>query len=84
MKHSIIVCFLNDRVRVTWVDVFNDGPQCTEVDFLIMIQPKADPSTYTLSDFTRKGQRTATLKLVDPTADYIFQVLVPWPLVGIC
>ena len=66
---------------MTWVDVFNDGPQCTDVDFLIMIQPKADPSTYTLSDFTRKGQRTATLKLVDPTADYIFQVLVPWPLV---
>ena len=62
------------RVRVTWSDVFNDGPQCSDVDFLIMIQPKEDPSTYTLSDFTRKGQRTATLRLLDPTADYIFQV----------
>ena len=62
------------RVRVSWGDVFNDGPECTEVDFLIMIQPKADPSTYTLSDFTRKGQRTATLRLADPKADYVFQV----------
>ena len=59
---------------MSWSEVFNDGPECTDVDFLIMIQPKADPSTYTLSDFTRKGQRSATLKLADSNADYVFQV----------
>ena len=60
---------------MSWSEVFNDGPECTNVDFLIMIQPKADPSTYTLSDFTRKGQRSATLKLADSDADYVFQVV---------
>ena len=27
-----------------WENVFNDGPDCAEVDFIIMIHPKNEPS----------------------------------------
>ena len=65
---------MNDRARVEWEEVFNDGEGCNEVDFLIMIHPKNEPSTYQLSDFTLKGERKATMK-IDPAVNYIFQVI---------
>ena len=34
----------NNRVRVEWEKVFNDGQDCAEVDFIIMIYPKNEPS----------------------------------------
>ena len=61
------------RVRVEWGDVFNNGPGCEAVDFLIMTHPRDNPSAYTLSDFTLKGQRSATLQL-EGYGDYVFQV----------
>ena len=61
------------RVRVDWSDVFNNGPGCESVDFLIMTHPRDNPSAYTLSDFTLKGQRSATLQL-EGNGDYVFQV----------
>ena len=61
------------RVRVDWGDVFNNGPGCESVDFLIMTHPRDNPSAYTLSDFTLKGQRSATLQL-EGNGDYVFQV----------
>ena len=61
------------RVRVEWGDVFNNGPGCEAVDFLIMTHPRDNPSAYTLSDFTLKGQRSATLQL-EGNGDYVFQV----------
>lgn len=64
----------NDRARVEWSSVFNDGPECTQVDFLIMIHPKNQPSAYQLSDFTLKGERKATLK-IEPQDDYVVQVI---------
>ena len=62
------------RVRVDWGAVFNSGPGCEAVDFLIMTHPRDNPSAYTLSDFTLKGQRSATLQL-DGDGDYVFQVI---------
>ena len=61
------------RVRVDWSTAFNDGPGCDAVDFLIMTHPRDEPSAYTLSDFTLKGQRSATLQL-EGDGDYVFQV----------
>lgn len=61
------------RVRVDWSTSFNDGPGCETVDFLIMTHPRDEPSAYTLSDFTLKGQRSATLQL-ENDGDYVFQV----------
>ena len=63
-------------VRVKWGSVFNDDDDCQNVDFLIMIQPRTNPSAYTLSDFTLKGQRSATLQLEDTNEDYVFQVRI--------
>ncbi len=73
-KHVMQVTRQNDRVRVEWSSVFNDGPDCAEVDFLIMIHPKNQPSAYTLSDFTLKGERKATLK-INSGVDYVVQVI---------
>ena len=61
------------RVRVDWSSVFNSGDGCDKVDFLIMTHPRDTPSAYTLSDFTLKGQRSATLQL-EGDGDYVFQV----------
>ena len=61
------------RVRVDWSTAFNDGLGCDAVDFLIMTHPRENPSAYTLSDFTLKGQRSATLQL-EGDGDYVFQV----------
>ena len=61
------------RVRVDWSTIFNDGDGCDAVDFLIMTHPRDTPSAYTLSDFTLKGQRSATLQL-EGDGDYVFQV----------
>lgn len=33
-----------DRVRVDWSEVFNDGQDCVEVDFIIKVHPKNDLS----------------------------------------
>ena len=63
----------NNRVRVDWSQSFNDGDGCELVDFLIMMHPRNTPSAYTLSDFTLKGQRSATLQ-TDGDGDYVFQV----------
>ena len=63
------------RVRVDWSTIFNDGDGCDAVDFLIMTHPRDTPSAYTLSDFTLKGQRSATLQL-DGDGDYVFQVRI--------
>ena len=63
----------NRRVRVDWSKVFNSGDGCEAVDFLIMTHPSENPSAYTLSDFTLKGQRSATLQL-EGDEDYVFQV----------
>ena len=63
------------RVRVDWGAVFNSGAGCEAVDFLIMTHPRDNPSAYTLSDFTLKGQRSATLQL-DGDGDYVFQVIM--------
>ena len=56
------------------MNVFNDGVDCNEVDFLIMIHPRSQPSSYQLSDFTLKGERKATMS-IDPSTDYVFQVI---------
>ena len=61
------------RVRVDWSSVFTDGPGCDAVDFLIMTHPRDNPSAYTLSDFTLKGQSSANLQL-EGDGDYVFQV----------
>ena len=61
------------RVRVDWSSVFNSGDGCDKVDLLIMTHPRDTPSAYTLSDFTLKGQRSATLQL-EGDGDYVFQV----------
>ena len=44
----------NNRVRVEWEKVFNDGQDCAEVDFIIMIYPKNEPSAvlYLINLFT--------------------------------
>jgi len=63
-----------DRVRVDWSEVFNDGQDCVEVDFIIKVHPKNDLSAYTLSEYTLKGERKATLKL-DPNIDYVIQII---------
>ena len=63
-----------DQAIVNWSQVFNDGPECTEVDFLIMNHPRKQLSAYKLSDFTLKGERSATLT-IDPTLDFVFQVI---------
>ena len=65
---------MGDRARVEWDQIFNDGPDCKDVDFIIMIHPKNDPSAYQMSDFTLKGERKGTLK-VDPEVTYVFQVI---------
>ena len=33
-----------DRIRVDWSEVFNDGQDCVEVDFIIKVHPKDDLS----------------------------------------
>ena len=63
----------DNRVRIDWSQVFNDGDGCELVDFLILTHPRDTPSAYTLSDFTLKGQRSATLQL-EGDGDYVFQV----------
>ena len=63
-----------DRARVEWKDVFNDGQDCQDVDFLIMVHPKSQPSAYQISDFTLKGERQAVMK-VDGQTDYVFQII---------
>ena len=52
-----------DRVRLEWSQVFNSGPECSEVDFMVKSHPKFKPAQYKLSDFTNKGQREAVLKV---------------------
>lgn len=61
-------------VRVLWEEVFPNGTGCEDVDFLIKSHPLDSPSNYKLSDFTLRGQRTATLA-VPPGTDFIFQVI---------
>lgn len=39
-----------------------------------MTHPKSQPSAYQLTDFTLKGQRSATLQ-IDHDVDYVFQVI---------
>ena len=63
-----------DRARIEWKDVFNDGQDCQDVDFLIMIHPKSQPASYQLSDFTLKGERQAVMK-IDGQTDFVFQVI---------
>jgi len=63
-----------DQATVDWSDVFQDGPECAEVDFLIMNHPRKQLSAYKLSDFTLKGERSTTL-IIDPTQDFVFQVI---------
>ena len=71
------VCEREKRVRVDWSAVFNSGDGCESVDFLIMTHPSDNPSAYTLSDFTLKGQRSATLQL-EGDGDYVFQVRIKY------
>ena len=63
-----------DQATVDWSGVFQDGPECAEVDFLIMNHPRKQLSAYKLSDFTLKGERSTTL-IIDPTQDFVFQVI---------
>ena len=63
-----------DQATVDWSSVFQDGPECAEVDFLIMNHPRKQLSAYKLSDFTLKGERSTTL-IIDPTQDFVFQVI---------
>ncbi|XP_023346509.1 uncharacterized protein LOC111715424 [Eurytemora carolleeae] len=61
-------------VRLVWEDIFPKGTGCEDVDFLIKSHPLESPSNYKLSDFTLRGQRSATLT-VPSGSDFIFQVI---------
>ncbi|CAB4068064.1 LRP2 [Lepeophtheirus salmonis] len=54
----------SDRVRINWSEIFNKNGNCKNVDFLIKSNPRHSPSDYKLSDFTQKGQTSATLMMV--------------------
>lgn len=64
------------KARVDWASTFTENsPSCQQVDFLVMTYPKNNPSAYTLSDFTPKGKRTASMVLDQPEGDFVFQVV---------
>eukprot|EP00096_Caligus_rogercresseyi_P014255 TRINITY_DN6755_c0_g1_i2.p1 TRINITY_DN6755_c0_g1~~TRINITY_DN6755_c0_g1_i2.p1 ORF type:complete len:418 (-),score=55.31 TRINITY_DN6755_c0_g1_i2:7-1260(-) len=64
----------SDRVRIDWSQVFVKDSDCQNVDFLIKSNPRHSPSDYKLSEFTLKGQTSATL-LVTDGEDFVFQVI---------
>lgn len=63
-----------DEATIDWKVVFKDNPGCTEIDFLIMNHPRKQLSAYKLSDFTLKGERSATIT-IDGSLDFVFQVI---------
>ena len=63
-----------DQATIDWKGVFKDSSGCSEVDFLIMNHPRKQLSAYKLSDFTLKGERSATIT-IDGTLDFVFQVI---------
>nr|XP_040572500.1 uncharacterized protein LOC121121603 [Lepeophtheirus salmonis] len=64
----------SDRVRINWSEIFNKNGNCKNVDFLIKSNPRHSPSDYKLSDFTQKGQTSATLMVTDGE-DFVFQII---------
>jgi len=60
--------------QIDWTTGFKDNsnPDCEDVDFMVMMHPKNKPSSYKISDFTLKGQRSTTLH-IEKDLDYVFQ-----------